>query len=167
MAKEEFDIGKWFNPDGGAQDKPLSGEGATAKAPQELCDNVETVTRRIEERCLDITGDYGSWRDIGFALADGLGEAGRTYFHRVSKFYPKYNAKEADKQFTQCLKGRKSGITIKTFFHKAKEAGIQTDRPCRLCVREDRRTPSRRTPHPTHGHLGSPADGQSTHHTIA
>ena len=124
MAKEEFDIGKWFNPDGGAHNQPLSGEDAPIKAPQELRDNVETVTGRIEQQCLDITGDYGSWRDIGFALADGLGEAGRTYFHRVSKFYPKYNAKEADKQFTQCLKGKKSGITIRTFFHKAKEAGI-------------------------------------------
>ena len=46
MAKEEFDIGKWFNPDGGAQNQPLSGEDAPIKAPQELKDNVETVLRK-------------------------------------------------------------------------------------------------------------------------
>jgi hypothetical protein len=29
-----------------------------------------------------------NWRDLGFALAVALGENGRSYFHRLSRFYP-------------------------------------------------------------------------------
>ena len=124
MAEEEFDIAKWFKPDSGSHARPLSGADAPCTAKAELVDDVETVTRRIEAGCLDITGDYGCWRDIGFALADGLGEAGREYFHRVSRFYHKYSATETDKQFNHCLKGKKRGITVRTFFQKAKDMGV-------------------------------------------
>ena len=124
MAEEEFDITKWFKPDSGTQDRPLSGANAPRIATQELYDDIEKVVSRIESRCLDITSDYGSWRDVGFALADGLGEAGRDYYHRISRFYPKYDAKETDKQFNRCLKGKKGGITVKTFFQKAKDMGV-------------------------------------------
>ena len=124
MAEEEFDIAKWFKPDSGVQDRPLSGAAAPRIATQDLHDDIETVVRRIEARCLDITGDYSSWRDVGFALADGLGEAGRDYYHRVSRFYPKYDVKETDKQYDRCVKGKKGGITVKTFFQKAKDMGV-------------------------------------------
>ena len=124
MKTEEFDLSKWMKKDSGKSDAPLSAHPGTRTVSGSLFEDVETVTGRIEARQVDITGDYECWRDIGFALADGLGEAGREYFHRVSRFYKKYNAKEADSQFTHCLKGRKTGITIKSFFQKAKDAGI-------------------------------------------
>jgi hypothetical protein len=124
MTEEEFDIAKWFKPDSGVQDRPLSGAAAPRIATQDLHDDIETVVRRIEARCLDITGDYSSWRDVGFALADGLGDAGRDYYHRVSRFYPKYDVKETDKQYDRCVKSKKGGITVKTFFQKAKDMGV-------------------------------------------
>ena len=89
-----------------------------------LEDEIEQLVCSIESSCTDIAPDYASWRDLGFALADALGEGGRSYFHRLSRFYPGYSEKEADKQFTACLNSKGSGITINTLFHLAKQAGI-------------------------------------------
>ena len=72
----------------------------------------------------DIAPTYPDWRDLGFALADGLGESGRSYYHRLSRFYPKYNPTETDKQYDNCLNAHGHGITIKTLYHLAKQANI-------------------------------------------
>ena len=124
MSTKEFDVGLWLKAGRDKEEESRPAAAAPSKAPADLTDDVETVVRRIEARGLDITAAYDSWRDIGFALAEGMGEAGRKYFHRVSQFYPKYKRSETDRQYNQCLKGRKSGITIRTFFQKAKDAGI-------------------------------------------
>ena len=89
-----------------------------------LEDEIEQLVCSIESSSTDIAPDYTSWRDLGFALADALGEGGRSYFHRLSRFYPGYSEKEADKQFTACLKSKGSGITINTLFHLAKQSGV-------------------------------------------
>ena len=86
--------------------------------------DIETITQRIEATCTDITAGYDNWRDLGFALSEVLGEAGRDYFHRISCFNADYNAAETDKQYDRCLRAHGTGVTIKTFFQKAKEAGI-------------------------------------------
>ena len=93
------------------------------------CDDIEVVTRRIEDAGVDITVGYANWRDVGFALADALGEGGRDYFHRVSCINPDYNRDEADKQFDKCLNGHGSGVTVKTFFQLAKNAGVSVSIP--------------------------------------
>ena len=85
---------------------------------------IEHLTRKIEAAAVDIAPNYAGWRDLGFALADALGENGRNYYHRISRFYPNYNKSETDKQFDNCLKSHGHGITIKTFFHLSKSAGI-------------------------------------------
>ena len=86
--------------------------------------DVETITTRIEEARVDITSSYADWRDLGFALSDALGEAGRDYFHRLSRFHPEYSASETDKQYDRCLKAGGHGITIKSFYQLAKAHGI-------------------------------------------
>ena len=92
-------------------------------------DEIEQLVCSIESSCTDIAPDYTSWRDMAFALADALGESGRSYFHRLSRFYPGYDEKEADKQFTACLRSHGSGITINTLFHLAKLSGVTLNRP--------------------------------------
>lgn len=89
-----------------------------------LEDEVEALTSAVESSCVDIAPDYASWLSIAFALSDALGEGGRSYFHRLSRFYPSYDEREADKQFTACLHSHGSGITINTLFHLAKQSGI-------------------------------------------
>ena len=86
---------------------------------------IEGLIREIEYRRLDITDNYSDeWLRIGFALSDAFGEAGRPYFHRVSRFSFKYVEGKADIQFSHCLKSRNGGITIRTLFFIAKSYGI-------------------------------------------
>jgi predicted P-loop ATPase len=89
----------------------------------------DLIIQEIVSRRIDITGDYHTWLRIGFALADKFGEGGRNYFHQVSQIAPSYNPRVTDKQFTNCLKARKSGITIASFYYLAKQAGITTVSP--------------------------------------
>ena len=86
--------------------------------------DIEHITQTIEAAATDIAPNYPDWRDIGFALADALGDSGRSYYHRLSRFYPKYNTSETNKQYDNCLKSHGHGITIKTLYHLAKAAGI-------------------------------------------
>ena len=94
----------------------------------DLKEEIELLAKIIEERSIDIAPDYQSWRDLGFAISDALGENGRDYFHRLSRFYPNYTYEETDKQFTSCLNHHGHGITSKTIFHLAKQAGITIPR---------------------------------------
>jgi predicted P-loop ATPase len=82
------------------------------------------VVEQIESKNLDITNGYKDWLNIGFALADALGEAGRIYYHRISRFNAQYNSPECDKQYDSCLKSHRSGVTAKSLFYLAKDHGI-------------------------------------------
>ncbi len=90
----------------------------------DLLDDIETITSRIEQCAIDIAPDYASWRDLGFALADALGEHGRSYYHRLSRFYSGYSAQETDRQYDSCLRSHGSGVTIRSFFQMAKSHGV-------------------------------------------
>lgn len=80
------------------------------EANQEITE-IETIIQQIETKQIDIATAYSDWRDIGFALADGFGESGRDYFHRISKFYPAYSQNECETQYNNCLKANGQGIT--------------------------------------------------------
>lgn len=85
----------------------------------------DDIVKEIVSRHLDITGDYQTWLRIGFAIADKLGESGRNYYHLISQYHPDYKSDLCDRQYSNCLKARKSGITIASFYHFAKQAGIR------------------------------------------
>jgi len=86
--------------------------------------DITKVVEEIEQYKLDITSDYTSWRNIGFAFADALGENGRNFYHRISKFNQDYNPEICNDQYTKCLKAKGTGISIRTFFFMAKSNGI-------------------------------------------
>ena len=88
---------------------------------------VEVVLRRIETNAIDLTMNYEDWVKMGFAFSSEFGEAGRGFFHRVSKYYAGYDLGKCDQQFDKCLKGRKTGITIKSFFAAAHNAGVSVN----------------------------------------
>ena len=87
-------------------------------------DSFEAVVESVEVAQVDIAPDYNQWLSLGFALSDHFGEDGREYFHRLSRFNPKYDERDTDKQYDNCLKASKGGITIGTFYYLAKKAGI-------------------------------------------
>ena len=139
MNKKEFNISEWLNKktqEATASSTPvdcclLPVDSNQSVKIREICGTfsdlqheIELLTVEIENRAIDIAPDYQSWRDLGFALSDALGENGRDYFHRLSRFYPNYSYEETDKQFTSCLNHHGHGITSKTIFHLAKQAGI-------------------------------------------
>ena len=96
---------------------------------------IQDVTRQLVDRGIDITAGYNNWLNLGFALADGLGEDGREIYHQLSQLNDEYNTAECDKQYTHCLHGRGQGITVKTFFQMAKEAGIDLSQVAREQMR--------------------------------
>lgn len=106
------------------QPQPTSNNATTLVVA--VADNdIETYISAIEQSGIDITGNYATWRDLGFALAEEYGEAGRDYFHRISKNYIGYDSKECDEQFNKCLNAQGHGITIATFYHFVHQSGIK------------------------------------------
>jgi broad specificity phosphatase PhoE len=119
---------KTFNPKDWAEATPRqsSKPPLSQKSLQSFCpdNDIETITTRIEAAATDIAPNYADWRDLGFALADALGESGRNYYHRLSRFYSGYAENETNKQYDNCLKAHGHGVTIKTLYHLAKSVGV-------------------------------------------
>ena len=65
----------------------------------ETVSQIEALTILVEASQTDIAPTYSEWLALGFALADALGDAGASYFHRLSRFYPQYDDKKAQKQY--------------------------------------------------------------------
>jgi hypothetical protein len=118
MSKKTFNPKDWASPN----------KTANIAAKSSVCTNpktdIETVTARIEAAAVDIAPNYADWRDLGFALADALGESGRSYYHRLSRFYSGYAENETNRQYDNCLKAHGHGVTIKTLYHLAKTADV-------------------------------------------
>jgi hypothetical protein len=119
VSRTRFDVEKWL-----PQPEPRQQTFAKPKTETRLQHEVEVVLRRVEAFGIDLTCNYEDWLKLGFSLADGFSESGREYFHRISRFNAGYQVTECDRQFTKCLQGKRTGITIKTFFAAAKDAGI-------------------------------------------
>lgn len=63
------------------------------------------LIEQIEEKQLDITNHEPAWWQIACVTANVLGEEGRDWFHRISRFYPNYSVEETDQKFSRALKG--------------------------------------------------------------
>ena len=98
-------------------------------AQTDCTEDVERIVSQIERQGIDIAPSYEEWVKLGFALADGLGENGREQFLRLSAIHAGCTREAADEQYSKCLHSKNSGITISTFFHMAKQAGISIFTP--------------------------------------
>jgi len=133
MSKKTFNPADWAKANKAeskstASNKPKN-TTTVSHSPLVEGPDIKTITQRIESSGADIAPNYADWRDLGFALADELGESGRSYYHRLSRFYQDYNSMETDKQFDACLKAHGHGVSIKTFYHLAKTAGVNVGIP--------------------------------------
>lgn len=91
--------------------------------------DVERIVSLIEQQSADIAPSYEEWVKLGFALVDGYGENGRDYFMRLSTLHAGCTQEAAESQYDKCLRSGNSGITISTFFHLVKNAGISISIP--------------------------------------
>jgi hypothetical protein len=130
MSKKIFSAQEWENaPSNQETSLPTLQTHNIHETATDLASDIDRVVQEIEANGVDIAPDYAIWVNVGFALANGLGERGRDFFHRVSRLHPDYDPANADKQFTHCLNGRGSGVTIASFFHYAAQAGIELHHP--------------------------------------
>jgi hypothetical protein len=85
---------------------------------------VANILAKIQETCIDITGDYGQWSQIGCALANEFQEDGREMFHLVSRYHMEYDANKTNNMFNSCLKGSYR-YTLGAFFHWAEHYNLK------------------------------------------
>src|SRR5574344_113321 len=98
MSKKIFNPEDWQTKT--TEQTPIANQNSSLSSNADI----EEITKRIEAAAVDIAPNYADWRDLGFALADALGENGRSYYQRLSRFYPSYTETETNKQFDNCLK---------------------------------------------------------------
>ena len=131
MSKKIFNPADWTTQNTKTS-KPRTSEKSSfppLRGGQEGLSDIDLITQRIEAASIDIAPNYADWRDLGFALADALGESGRNYYHRLSRFYQSYSQSETDKQYSACLASHGHGVTIKTLYHLTKSAGVSVSIP--------------------------------------
>jgi hypothetical protein len=100
--------------------KPINNNPTTV-----VSNDIESYISSLEQSGIDITDTYDKWRDIGFAISEEYGEAGRNYYHRISRNYSGYDHKECDEQYNKCLQAKGHGITIATLYHHLHQVGIK------------------------------------------
>lgn len=100
--------------------KPINNNPTTV-----VVNDIETYINALEQSGIDITDTYEKWRDIGFAISEEYGEAGRDYYHRISRNYSGYDHKECDEQYNKCLQAKGHGISIATLYHHLHQVGIK------------------------------------------
>jgi len=83
MSKKKFNPKDWVTPTANQSLNSLNPSKSLSSD-----NDIETITKRIESTGIYIAPNYADWRDLGFALADALGESGRNYYHGLSCFYP-------------------------------------------------------------------------------
>lgn len=122
VERKPFDPAQWLpNPE--KKKASLVAPLTRTKNTSTIEHEVEVVVRRIEAHQIDLTINYEDWLKMGFAFSE-FGEAGRGYYHRISRFNGGYDFTECNRQYDKCLRGRKTGITIKSFFAAAANAGV-------------------------------------------
>lgn len=87
----------------------------------------EQLVATLEHLGKDITQGYNEWFALGCCLAATLGEEGRDLFHRASGMHPKYHPKEADTQYTQCLRfteANNSTAGLGYLVNRCKQVGV-------------------------------------------
>lgn len=89
-------------------------------------ENVEKIISLLSMHKIDITADYAEeWFPLAAALAVEFGEAGRNYFHEISRLNANYHPQETDHLYDQVVKKRYEKFSIGTLFHIAKNYGVQ------------------------------------------
>ncbi|WP_242120690.1 phage/plasmid primase, P4 family [Aestuariivivens sediminicola] len=86
----------------------------------------EDYMAQIEKSNTDITTDFKTWENIGIAISREFGEAGRKYYHQISRCNKQYNENLCDAHYNKCLSDKSStGIDISTFYKIAEKHGIK------------------------------------------
>lgn len=86
------------------------------------------VLKQIEDKEIDITGDYRQWIKLGFAIGGQYKENGLEFFKAISQYSEKYNKEICEKQYEFCCRkyeGNEKPVTIKSFYYIANAHGLE------------------------------------------
>jgi hypothetical protein len=97
------------------------------KAVIDSNDDFAHVLRQIQEQRIDLTTSYEAWIEIGMAIKSKYGDSGAQYFHAVSQYHPGYDEAKTTRKYESF--STTGGVTIASFYHHAKQAGLQTRTP--------------------------------------
>ncbi len=81
---------------------------------------IEQMIQRLEAQRRDVTACYYDWFRIGMALANQFGESGRTFYHRISCYYPRYTYAETNRQYDRCLRYNNYQVSLGTLIYLLK-----------------------------------------------
>lgn len=66
--------------------------------------NIDECCTKMERLGINLCESYEDWRSMGLSLASHFGDAGRDFFHRISRMSGKYNASNTDKFYASFLR---------------------------------------------------------------
>ena len=124
-----FDPLAWITPQKKEAAKSVLPTASQPKASQPLplaeeLAKATAVARELINRGANIAEDYSDYVRLGFALANGLGSEGRDLYHMLCAHSTKYRWQDCEGKWRECL-GKANGRTsIATFYHMARQAGV-------------------------------------------
>lgn len=86
-------------------------------------DILEYLTNEIEANNLDLTNTFSKWCAVAFSCAS-VGNSALSYFHRIAKCNPSYDANENDKLFADALKNGKAHQHLGYLINECKNENI-------------------------------------------
>ena len=75
---------------------------------------------------MNLFDNYEDYIRLAFALTQEFSESGRIYFHQLCQSSPKYNQKQAEKDYNVALQRSGTGVSIASVYYIFKQAGIST-----------------------------------------
>lgn len=105
-------------------------------------DDLRRLVEAVKAAGADIAPSYREYVQLAFAIASDCGEAGRADFHTLCSFSSKYDARHADKLFTNALRTGHNNVHLGTAFHLADRCGVQLvpPRPGPVSTNEKKKT---------------------------
>ncbi len=126
-----FDPLAWLGQQGNGNKKPAPAATPspqpTACQPlshQEELAKATAVARELISIGANIAEDYNDYVKLGFALANGLGSDGRDLYHMLCAHSTKYRMGDCERKWQECLGKSDGRTTIATFYHMARQAGV-------------------------------------------
>jgi len=129
----EFNPMEWLGqPQQVAKSTPVVGKTAAPEPaynnPHSQAEELEmakAVTRELTARGANIAESYDDYVRLGFALANGLGSDGCELYHQLCAHSTKYRRQDCERKWQECLRQADGRTTIGTFYHMARQAGVE------------------------------------------
>lgn len=128
-------------------------------------DDLRRLVEAVRKAGADIAPSYREYVQLAFAIASDCGEAGRSDFHALCSLSSKYDARHADKLFTNALRTGHNNVHLGTAFHLAELCGVQLPSPPYTPAPASRKGKNKGSFH-TSGEEGTPDEGENGQETL-